>query len=97
MLFNYVMVFYVIFNHVSQNISVLRDQLSFIDNEDVQAMYDAVYTKYIMFKYAKNFSPSLLFIWSNTLMLAEILSNFGVCCRKFQGAMHIVALSEIAV
>lgn len=52
MLFNYVMVFYVIFNHVSQNISVLRDQLSFIDNEDVQAMYDAVYTKYIMFKYA---------------------------------------------
>lgn len=51
LLFNYTIVFYVIFNHVSQNINVLRDQLSFIDSEDVQAMYDAVYTKYIMFKY----------------------------------------------
>lgn len=51
MLLNYLIVFYVIFNHVTQNLIVLREQLSFIEDEDVQAMHDAVYTKYIMFKY----------------------------------------------
>ncbi|KAL1551514.1 hypothetical protein AAHA92_19349 [Salvia divinorum] len=66
LLFNYLVVFYVIFGHVSQNMSILRDQLSFIDHEEVQAMYDAVYTKYTMFK-------------------------------KFQGAMHVVAVSEFAM
>ncbi|KAL8458321.1 hypothetical protein ACS0TY_035162 [Phlomoides rotata] len=66
LLFNYLIVFYVIFNHISQNLMDLRDQLSFIEDEDVQAMRDAVYTKYIMFK-------------------------------KFQGAMHIVAVSELAM
>lgn len=40
-----------IFHHISQNLAVLRDQLAFIEDEDVQAMHDAVYTKYIMFKY----------------------------------------------
>ncbi|KAL7099938.1 hypothetical protein ACP275_09G118000 [Erythranthe tilingii] len=66
LLLNYLVVFYVIFDHVSRNLIVLRDQLSFIEDEDVQAMHDAVYTKYIMFK-------------------------------KFQGAMHIVAVSELAI
>ncbi|KAL0319284.1 UNVERIFIED_CONTAM: hypothetical protein Sangu_2084600 [Sesamum angustifolium] len=66
LLLNYLVVFYVIFNHVYQNLMVLRDQLSFIEDEDVQAMHDAVYTKYIMFK-------------------------------KFQGAMHVVAVSELAI
>ncbi|KAK6148831.1 hypothetical protein DH2020_016356 [Rehmannia glutinosa] len=66
LLLNYLIVFYVIFNHVSRNLTVLRDQLSFIEDEDVHAMHDAVYTKYIMFK-------------------------------KFQGAMHIVAISELAI
>lgn len=51
LLLNYVISFYVIFHHISQNLLVLREQLSFIDNEDVHAMHDAVYTKYIMFKY----------------------------------------------
>ncbi|KAL0415201.1 UNVERIFIED_CONTAM: hypothetical protein Slati_3352000 [Sesamum latifolium] len=46
LLLNYLIVFYVIFNHVYQNLMVLRDQLSFIENEDVQVMHDAVYTKY---------------------------------------------------
>ncbi|KAH6758828.1 transmembrane protein [Perilla frutescens var. frutescens] len=50
LLINYVILFYVIFNHVSQNINALSDQLRFINNQDVQAMHDAVYTKYIMFK-----------------------------------------------
>ncbi|XP_062087546.1 uncharacterized protein LOC133794345 isoform X2 [Humulus lupulus] len=50
LLLNYVITFYVIFHHTSQNLLVLRNQLSFIEDEDVQAMHDAVYTKYIMFK-----------------------------------------------
>lgn len=51
LLLNYFISFYVIFHHISQNLAVLRDQLAFIEDEDVQAMHDAVYTKYIMFKY----------------------------------------------
>ncbi|EXB74554.1 hypothetical protein L484_026251 [Morus notabilis] len=47
---NYLITFYVIFHHTSQNLLVLREQLSFIEDEDVHAMHDAVYTKYIMFK-----------------------------------------------
>ncbi|CAK9182511.1 unnamed protein product [Ilex paraguariensis] len=66
LLLNYFISFYLIFHHISQNLLVLREQLSFIEDEDVQAMHDAVYTKYTMFK-------------------------------KFQGAMHIVAVTEIAI
>ncbi|KAL5756013.1 hypothetical protein ACOSP7_020439 [Xanthoceras sorbifolium] len=66
LLLNYLVSFYIIFHHISQNLSVLREQLAFIEDEDVQAMYDAVYTKYIMFK-------------------------------KFQGAMQIVAMTEIVI
>lgn len=40
-----------IFHHISRNLSVLREQLAFIEDEDIQAMYGAVYAKYIMFKY----------------------------------------------
>ncbi|GAV77560.1 hypothetical protein CFOL_v3_21031 [Cephalotus follicularis] len=50
LLLNYLISFYIIFHHISQNLSVLREQLTFIEDEDVQAMHDAVYTKYIMFK-----------------------------------------------
>ncbi|GAY51105.1 hypothetical protein CUMW_131770 [Citrus unshiu] len=50
LLLNYFISFYVIFHHISQNLAVLREQLAFIEDEDVQAMHDAVYTKYIMFK-----------------------------------------------
>ncbi|XP_068345447.1 uncharacterized protein [Pyrus communis] len=50
LLLSYFISFYVIFHHISQNLLVLRHQLSFIDDEDVHAMHDAVYTKYIMFK-----------------------------------------------
>ncbi|KAK3002381.1 hypothetical protein RJ639_021043, partial [Escallonia herrerae] len=42
--------FSVIFHHISQNLLVLREQLSFIEDEDVHTMHDAVYTKYTMFK-----------------------------------------------
>ncbi|GMN37169.1 hypothetical protein TIFTF001_006597 [Ficus carica] len=50
LLFNYLITFYVIFHHTSQNLLVLREQLSVIADEDVHTMHDAVYTKYIMFK-----------------------------------------------
>ncbi|XP_010545681.1 PREDICTED: uncharacterized protein LOC104817969 isoform X3 [Tarenaya hassleriana] len=50
LILNYIISFYVIFHHISQNLSVLREQLAFIEDENVQAMHDAVYTKYIMFK-----------------------------------------------
>nr|GLL35157.1 uncharacterized protein LOC109192232 [Ipomoea trifida] len=63
---SYSILFYVIFNHISQNLLVLREQLAFIENEDVPGMHDAIYTKYTMLK-------------------------------KFQGAMQIVAVAELAI
>ncbi|KAL0010353.1 hypothetical protein SO802_005461 [Lithocarpus litseifolius] len=50
LLLNYLISFYVIFHHISPNLLVLREQLSFIEDEDVHTMHDAVYTKYMMFK-----------------------------------------------
>ncbi|XP_057732635.1 uncharacterized protein LOC130947943 [Arachis stenosperma] len=50
LLLNYFISFYVIFHHISQNLLVLREQLSIIENEDVHTMHDAVYKKYTMFK-----------------------------------------------
>ncbi|RDX70951.1 hypothetical protein CR513_49750, partial [Mucuna pruriens] len=47
---NYFISFYIIFHHISQNLLVLREQLSIIENEDIQEMHDAVYKKYTMFK-----------------------------------------------
>ena len=48
---NYVITFYVIFHHTSQNLMILREHLSFIEDEDIHAMHEAVYAKYTMFKY----------------------------------------------
>ncbi|XP_027906330.1 uncharacterized protein LOC114165901 isoform X2 [Vigna unguiculata] len=50
LLLNYFFTFYIIFHHISQNLVVLREQLSLIENEDIQQMYDAVYKKYTIFK-----------------------------------------------
>ncbi|XP_021688532.1 uncharacterized protein LOC110670699 isoform X2 [Hevea brasiliensis] len=50
LLLNYLISFYLIFRQIAQNLSVLREQLTFIEDEDVREMHDAVYTKYIMFK-----------------------------------------------
>ncbi|XP_058074233.1 uncharacterized protein LOC131222983 [Magnolia sinica] len=50
MLFNYFISFYVIFRHTARNLLVLREQLSFVEDEDVQEMHDAMHTKYTMFK-----------------------------------------------
>ncbi|XP_002515993.2 uncharacterized protein LOC8273808 isoform X2 [Ricinus communis] len=50
LLLNYLISFYLIFHQISQNLSMLREQLTFIEDEDVQDMHEAVYTKYVMFK-----------------------------------------------
>ncbi|KAI3759701.1 hypothetical protein L6452_07710 [Arctium lappa] len=47
---DYLLIFFVIFNHITQNLSLLSEQLNFIEDEDVQEMHDAIYTKYLMFK-----------------------------------------------
>ncbi|PIA42815.1 hypothetical protein AQUCO_02000332v1 [Aquilegia coerulea] len=51
---NYFISFYVIFHRVSQNLLLLSEQLSFIEDEDIHTMHDAVYTKYTMFKKFQN-------------------------------------------
>lgn len=47
----YVISFYVIFKHISQNLIVLQEQLTFIEDEEIPAMHEAIYTKYTMLKY----------------------------------------------
>ncbi|XP_058192528.1 uncharacterized protein LOC131309864 [Rhododendron vialii] len=50
LLLNYSVSFYLIFHHIYRNLLVLREQLTFIEGEDVHLMHDAVYAKYVMFK-----------------------------------------------
>ncbi|KAF7124711.1 hypothetical protein RHSIM_Rhsim12G0201900 [Rhododendron simsii] len=50
LLLNYSVSFYLIFHHIYRNLLVLREQLTFIEDEDVHLMHDAVYAKYVMFK-----------------------------------------------
>ncbi|KAJ8452086.1 hypothetical protein Cgig2_016667 [Carnegiea gigantea] len=50
LLLNYFISFSVIFHHISQNLLSLREQLNIIEDDDIQAMRDAVRTKYVMFK-----------------------------------------------
>ncbi|MFS7906205.1 hypothetical protein Hanom_Chr01g00056561 [Helianthus anomalus] len=49
LMLDYLLIFFVIFNHINQNLSLLREQLNYIEDEDIQEMHDAVYTKYLMF------------------------------------------------
>ncbi|XP_039047819.1 uncharacterized protein LOC120188451 [Hibiscus syriacus] len=50
LLLNYMISFYVIFHHISQNLLLLLEQLTYIEDEEVQLMRDAVYMKYRMLK-----------------------------------------------
>ncbi|KAL9247354.1 hypothetical protein vseg_020795 [Gypsophila vaccaria] len=50
LLLNYFISFSVIFNHISQNLLSLREQLSVIEDDDVRALHAAVHSKYVMFK-----------------------------------------------
>ncbi|CAH9056245.1 unnamed protein product, partial [Cuscuta epithymum] len=72
---NYSVLFYVIFSHISQNLLLLREQLTIVENEVIPGMHDAIYMKYTMLKWRLHF----------------------FCYRKFQCAMHIVAVAELAI
>ncbi|GFZ08072.1 hypothetical protein Acr_19g0010090 [Actinidia rufa] len=50
LLLNYLVSFYLIFHHTYRNLLVLREQLAFIEDEDVHLMHDAIHAKYVMFK-----------------------------------------------
>ncbi|KAJ4840233.1 hypothetical protein Tsubulata_050569 [Turnera subulata] len=70
LILNYLITFTLIFHQISQNLSVLRDQLTFIEDEDVQTMHDAVLTKYSMFK---KFQSAM-----QVVVMAETLVYFNV-------------------
>ncbi|XP_031478384.1 uncharacterized protein LOC116249295 isoform X2 [Nymphaea colorata] len=61
----YFMSFYLIFLHISQNLLVLRQQLNFLQYEDIDIIHDAVHTKYMMFT---KFRRAML-----TIVVAEIM------------------------
>ncbi|XP_016562664.2 uncharacterized protein LOC107861810 isoform X3 [Capsicum annuum] len=46
----YFISFYVIFKHIAQNLRVLQEQLTFIEDEEIPAMHEAIYSKYTMLK-----------------------------------------------
>lgn len=50
LLLNYSLSFYVIFRYISRNLFILREQLTLVEDEDLQTMHDALRTKYAMFK-----------------------------------------------
>ncbi|CAN4089001.1 unnamed protein product [Withania somnifera] len=50
----YFISFYVIFKHISQNLTVLQEQLTFIEDEEIPAMHEAIYSKYTMLKKFRN-------------------------------------------
>ncbi|XP_020105457.1 uncharacterized protein LOC109722022 isoform X2 [Ananas comosus] len=50
LLLNYSVSFYVIFRRISHNLLVLREQLNFIEDEEMHTMHHALNTKYTMFK-----------------------------------------------
>ncbi|KAA8541764.1 hypothetical protein F0562_022916 [Nyssa sinensis] len=59
LLLTYFIAFCVIFRHISKNLKILREQLNFIEDEDVEAMHHAVYTKYVIFKKFQGVIPIL--------------------------------------
>ncbi|KAJ3670759.1 hypothetical protein LUZ60_008185 [Juncus effusus] len=50
LLASYLVSFYIIFCRISDNLMVLREQLSYIEDEDFHSMHGALNTKYTMFK-----------------------------------------------
>ncbi|XP_072957829.1 uncharacterized protein [Typha angustifolia] len=50
LMLNYLISFYLIFRRISHNLIVLREHLSFIEEEDIQTMHDVLNKKYTMFK-----------------------------------------------
>ncbi|BFI25728.1 hypothetical protein MPTK2_1g23790 [Marchantia polymorpha subsp. ruderalis] len=63
----YLVMLYVIFLHVSRNLTVLREQLQHIQDEGVHMMHTAISTKYTMFK---KFQGAMLM-----MVVAEVLMH----------------------
>lgn len=90
-----------IFHHISQNLLSLREQLNIIEDDDIQAMRDAVRTKYVMFKYEAY--VIILPCTDKSTLPPSCILLMPACCffcasnRKFRVAMQLVALAEAAV
>ncbi|KAH9307949.1 hypothetical protein KI387_035860 [Taxus chinensis] len=69
MMLIYLLMLYVIFLHLSKNIAFLRDQLRHIEDDGVQVMHTAIYTKYSMFKKFK--AAMLMMVVVEILMHAK--------------------------
>jgi hypothetical protein len=52
LLINYFASFYIIVRRTSQCLLVLREQLNFVEEEDIHSLHGTLNTKYTMFKYA---------------------------------------------
>ncbi|KAJ4831727.1 hypothetical protein Tsubulata_038279 [Turnera subulata] len=103
LILNYLITFTLIFHQISQNLSVLRDQLTFIEDEDVQTMHDAVLTKYSMFK--KFQSAMQVVVMAETVLDFQITrsgtSFFCYANRKIQGrnngASHLQNCDQLVI
>lgn len=96
----YSLSFYMIFHHISHSLLVLREQLIFIEGEDTHTMHNALYAKYIMFKYVLQLQSVFGFLMSVKQAVDMFFgtSSYCICLtRKFQGAMQLVAMAEVLV
>lgn len=98
LLINYFASFYIIFQRTSQNLVVLQEQLSFIDEEDIHSLHGTLNTKYTMFKYA---------VFPNCFIHDGYFKAFPdpkhlklylfLFFRRFQGTMQVAAVAFIMV
>ena len=88
LLINYFASFYIIFRRTSQCLLVLREQLNFVEEEDIHSLHGTLNTKYTMFKYVVLIPEELLtvftpkaFIHVAHLILFCSSGDFRVQCR----------------
>lgn len=96
LLINYFASFYIIFRRTSQNLIVLQEQLSFIEEEDIHSLHGTLNTKYTMFKYAV-FPNGFI---SDAKLLKLLYAEAPYSCfffRRFQGTMQVAAVAFIMV
>ncbi|XP_060205792.1 uncharacterized protein LOC132633403 isoform X6 [Lycium barbarum] len=82
---SYFISFYVIFKHISQNLIVLQEQLTFIEDEEIPAMHEAIYTKY---KMLKKFQNAMLM-----MAVAELAITTGSDCWFENGHSFVYSLT----
>ncbi|KAG2599778.1 hypothetical protein PVAP13_5KG431600 [Panicum virgatum] len=76
LLINYFASFYIIFRRTSQNLIVLQEQLSFIEEEDIHSLHGTLNTKYTMFK---RFQGTMQVAAVAFIMVRGVLSTFDLC------------------